>query len=423
MRLPSTKPTSTLAFRAACERNVSVVSHRNDLRLTYPASRFFRKKDDKPLPAPPSDVAFCSGSSLSVSKDDVGECVAAAVNNAPTSVETGKQLPPLPISLQAAVSEAQVVADEQGCGAAHRAKPADLVVKKRPSFAALRKSSMLYVTSLFVSADQTVGSRIFRANTGDYDPPPPPMPQIPIDTPTSKPRRPTIRPLESVRSARSSRSSSGRALSISRPVSSTQVSQLPATFTPTKVPFTKPSGPPPPRPPRPENLDDELLTLMRDGSARMVLHTPHRARTLTVSTSSSARSRALTRVGSEEAYTRLGLLSGHSSLSSPKSPIFDSPLAVNFPLDPSRPLPFRDSSGSVKGYGRFSAYIKARQQYSSSAYEDGVERDDRDMGPIEMYRESKCGDWTLERRVSGKLGERGMLFKDRWGGWHFVADI
>lgn len=155
----------------------------------------------------------------------------------------------------------------------------------------------------------------------------------------------------------------------------------------------------------------------------MILHTPNRARTLTASTSSSAWSPALTRVGSEEAYTRLGLPSGHSSLSSPRSPIFDSPLAANFPHDPSRPLPFRDSSGSVKGYGRFSAYIKARQQYESGGYGDGVEAGDRELGPIEMYRESKCGDWTLERRVSGKLGERGMLFKDRWGGWHFVADI
>ena len=113
---------------------------------------------------------------------------------------------------------------------------------------------------------------------------------------------------------------------------------------------------------------------------------------------------------------RLGLPSGHSSLSSPKSPISDSPLAANFPLDPSRPLPFRDSPGSVKGYARFSAYMKARQEYNSGGYMDGVERDDRELGPMEQYRESKCWDWTLERRVSGKLGERGMLFRDRWGG-------
>ena len=309
-------------------------------------------------------------------------------------------------------------------GAERKDKPADLVLKKRPSFASLRKSSMLRsmhvrLPSLTVSP----GSRIFRTNTNNHGPPPPPMPQIPVDTPTLKPRRPIIRPLDSVRSARSSRSSSGRIVSISRPTSSTQIAQLPSTFNPSKVSFNKPSGPPPPRPARPESLDDELIILMRDGSARMILHTPSRARALTVSTSSSARSRALTRVESDDPYTRLGLPSGHSSLSSPRSPIFDSPLAAKFPLDPSRPLPFRDSSGSIKGYGRFSAYIKAREQYSSGGYNDGVERQDRELGPIEQYRESKCGDWTLERRVSGKLGERGTLFRARSGGWHFVADI
>jgi hypothetical protein len=92
-------------------------------------------------------------------------------------------------------------------------------------------------------------------------------------------------------------------------------------------------------------------------------------------------------------------------------------------MDPSMPLPFRDSDGSVKGYGRFSAYIKARQQYRSGGYDDGVDTEDRDLGPVEMYCESKCGDWTLERRVSGKLGQRGMLYRDRWGGWHLVKDI
>lgn len=163
---------------------------------------------------------------------------------------------------------------------------------------------------------------------------------------------------------------------------------------------------------------------MHDGSARMVLHIPNRVRstTTTTSTSSGCHS-ALTRVGSGEAYTRLGLPSGRSSLSSPKSPIFDSPLAAKFSFDPSRPPPLRDSSGSTRKCGRFSTYIKTQQQYHSSGYADGVDQDDREVGPIEQYRESKCGDWTLERRVSGKLVEKGMLFRDRWGGWHFVADI
>lgn len=87
------------------------------------------------------------------------------------------------------------------------------------------------------------------------------------------------------------------------------------------------------------------------------------------------------------------------------------------------PLPFRDSDGSVLGYGRFSAYVKARQGYASGGYADGVEEGDRDSGPVEMYCRSRCADWTLEKRVSGDLGERGMLFRDRWGGWHLVRDI
>lgn len=82
-----------------------------------------------------------------------------------------------------------------------------------------------------------------------------------------------------------------------------------------------------------------------------------------------------------------------------------------------------DSSVSVKDYGLISAYIKARQRYVSASYDDGVEACDREMGLVEIYDASKCADWTLERRVSGKLGERGMLFRDRWGGWHLVVDI
>jgi hypothetical protein len=92
-------------------------------------------------------------------------------------------------------------------------------------------------------------------------------------------------------------------------------------------------------------------------------------------------------------------------------------------MDPNMPLPFRDSDGSILGYGRFSAYVKARQGYGSGGYGGGVEEGDRDLGPVEMYCESRCADWTLEKRVSGKLGERGMLFRDRWGGWYLVKDI
>lgn len=214
---------------------------------------------------------------------------------------------------------------------------------------------------------------------------------------------------------------------ISRPVPSSQLTPTPTTYNPSKVDFAKPAGPAPPRPPRPSSIDYELIALKNDGSSRMVLptQTETRDRTPTVSTTSttSTTSSAYSSADPDSPLARLGLPSGHSSLDSPKSSIFDSPLAANFRLSPNRPLPFRRSNGEIVGYGRFSAWIKERQLYKSGGYEDGVEMGDRETGPIEMYSESRCADWTLERRVSGRLGERGMLFKDRWGGWHFVLDI
>jgi hypothetical protein len=202
--------------------------------------------------------------------------------------------------------------------------------------------------------------------------------------------------------------------------------QRPDDIDPTyKHSYATTNGPPPTRPERPGSgsVDEDLVALQRDSVTRTNVHTPNRAPTLTASTVSSAWSPTLSRIGSEEAYSRLGPPSGHSSLSSPRSPVFDSPLAANFPMDPNMPLPFRDSEGSILGYPRFSAYVKARQGYGSRGYADGVEEGDRDLGPVEMYCEEKCGDWTLEKRVSGRLGERGMLFRDRWGGWHLVRDI
>lgn len=398
-------------------------------RVTSAASRFFRKQDDKPLPAPPPASNFPRDALPLTPSGDIGggkEAFGNAVAETTIGAEK-KPLPSRPAKIQSTKSQARTVAGEVS-GATQTVRTADLVAKKRPSLASLRRSSMLdnLIARFPFLADTAVGSRIFRPATGDIDAPPP-VPQIPIDTPTPKPRRPVIRPVVTARSAQSSLSSSGRKVSISRPVTSAQVSLPQTEFNIPNTTFVKPSRPPPPRPPRPESVDWELVALSRDVGSRMVLHTPQHTRTPTVSTTSSARSRALTRVQSEDVYSRLGLPSGHSSVSTPRSLTFDSPLssplAANFPQDPSRPLPFRDSSGSVKGYGRFSAYVKARQQYRSGAYEDGVDPDDRELGPIEQYRASRCADWTLEKRVSGKLGERGMLFRDRRGGWHFVADF
>ncbi|KAJ4987455.1 hypothetical protein SVAN01_07055 [Stagonosporopsis vannaccii] len=367
-------------------------------------SRFFRKQDDKLLPNSPPVPNFHCESPPFRPRVDVETCEEAGVNfvQDTTAIAEDKPLPSLPDSVQFTKSQGRTAADE-GSDATPKVRTADLVVKKRPSLASLRKSS-------------------------DRNAPPPPVPQIPINTPTPKPRRPILRSLDSVRSTRSSRSSADRKASISRPVPSAQVCllplPLPVEFNVPTIPFVKPSGPPPPRP---KSVDWELVVLSRDVGSRMVLQTPQHTRTLTISTTSSTRSRALSRVESEEAYARPDLPSGHSSLSTSSSLTFDSPLssplAARFPLSPSRPLPFRDSSGSVKGYGRFSAYIKARQQYSSGTYDDGVDRGDRELGSIEQYRASRCVDWMLEKRVSGKLGDRGMLFRDRRGGWHFVADI
>jgi hypothetical protein len=55
---------------------------------------------------------------------------------------------------------------------------------------------------------------------------------------------------------------------------------------------------------------------------------------------------------------------------------------------------------------------------------DGVDEADREMGPMEQYDRGKEGDWKLEKRISkGPNGNPGMLFRDRWGAFHFVADI
>lgn len=54
-----------------------------------------------------------------------------------------------------------------------------------------------------------------------------------------------------------------------------------------------------------------------------------------------------------------------------------------------------------------------------------MDEEDRDVGPIEQYDKSKENEWALAKRVSsGPNGNNpGMLFRDRMGGFHFVADI
>jgi hypothetical protein len=255
---------------------------------------------------------------------------------------------------------------------------------------------------------------LFRNNYSDENsslPPLPPLPQIPVDPREPLPRRSTLTPLYSVRNSRSPivfRHNSSTC--ISRPTLLAQNSSPPIPKNPITVPFNRPTGPPPHRPPRPETLDDETIALMQQGGSRMVLFTKNR---ISDSTASSSTLRSHT--SSIEA--RLGLPSGHST---PRTGSLDSPLAVRFPLDVSQPLQVRDSTGSVT-VSRFSQWVKNECGGYAS---DGVEEEDRDLGPIEQYDGSKEGLWKPVKRVSkGPNGNPGMLFRDTMGAFHFVADI
>jgi hypothetical protein len=152
------------------------------------------------------------------------------------------------------------------------------------------------------------------------------------------------------------------------------------------------------------------MTFMQQSGMRMVIGPSNRASN---STASSSTPRSYT--SSIEA--RLGFPSGHST---PQCDSLDSPLAARFPLDTFQPLPIRDSTGSIK-FSRFSEYVRAeRGGYAG----DGVDEADRELGPIEQFDKAKEGQWTLEKRVSqGPNGNPGMLFRDKAGAFHFVADI
>jgi hypothetical protein len=199
-------------------------------------------------------------------------------------------------------------------------------------------------------------------------------------------------------------------VAISRPILLSQYSSLPIPRNAATVPFTKPIGPSPPRPPRPDSLDDETIAFMQQGGMRMVIGPNNRASNSTVSSFTP-------RSYSSSIEARLGLPSGHST---PRTDSLDSPLAARFPLDPFQPLPIRDSTGSVT-FSRFSEYVRAeRGGYAG----DGVDEDDRELGPLEQFDKTKDDQWTLEKRVSkGPNGNPGMLFRDKGGAFHFVADI
>ncbi|OSS45235.1 hypothetical protein B5807_10213 [Epicoccum nigrum] len=391
------------------------------------ASRFLRNKIDvtpspSPSPSPPptaSSVETC----VLASTEKTGKSEASLSSSASEKegAKTTKPLPALPCSSASELPHSHIVAKNKSTASLPPTGSMGRVISRRPSFASLRRSSMSAIFHFFCPANRNAGSRIFHAKTGEHEPPPPPLPQICVNTFDLTPkanRVGIIRPFKSARSsARSSRSTTPKPY-ISQPVRCPQPAHSPSAFLPITVSFTRPPGPPPPRPPRPESIDDELLDMILDGNTRMVLPYDGRSRSATVTTTSST----ISSFSSEDSLSRLGL-SGHSSLSAPRTPSLESPLAAGFPRDPNRPLPRQDSNGELKGYSRFSEFVRAGEQHASSGYGDGVDPEDRELGPIEVYRASKCGDWVLEKRVSGRLGERGMLFKDRWGGWHFVLDI
>jgi hypothetical protein len=133
--------------------------------------------------------------------------------------------------------------------------------------------------------------------------------------------------------------------------------------------------------------------------------------------SDSTASSSTLRSHSSSIEARLGLPSGFGT---PRSDSLESPLAARLPLDALQPLQVRDSTGSVI-VSRFSEQLRAeRGGYAG----DGINADDRDLGPIEQYDAKREGEWRLERRLSiGPSGHPGMLFRDKSGAFHFVVDI
>ncbi|KAF1915555.1 hypothetical protein BDU57DRAFT_539888 [Ampelomyces quisqualis] len=354
-------------------------------------SRFFQRKNDKtdkPLPMPLSNG---SSWTLAVSEERVTH--GSGSQRELPAQKSSFQFPLAPLEL------ADSPAPSSHPSSTHSSNKPEVdapKVKPRPSFAALKSKS----------------SRLFRNNDSDHSPPPPPpVPQLPVDPTEPLPRPRVVTPRHSSRKSHSSSISLyNGSLNISRPALLPQYSSPPIPENPITVDFIKPSGPPPPRPPRPESLDDDTIALMQQGGTRMVLFGANR---FSDSTASSTTKRS----HSSSIEARLGFPSG---MSTPRTDSLDSPLAVRFPLDVLQPLPVRDSTGSVRA-SRFSQWV--RHEYGGYAG-DGVEEDDRDLGPIEQYDRSKENEWRMEKRISqGPNGNPGMLFRDGVGAFHFVADI
>ncbi|KAF2028484.1 hypothetical protein EK21DRAFT_69647, partial [Setomelanomma holmii] len=284
------------------------------------------------------------------------------------------------------------------------------IAQQRSASEVLSQLSDEYTTDTHI-----LGSRLFRNDkSGVSSSPPPPLPpQIPVDLQVLPPQKRSLTPLHTARSSRSSsKGKQSHCVFIGRPTAVPQYSSLPIPGIPITVQFEKRPGPPPSRPPRPESLDDDILAFMQQGGTRMVLTSANRM-------SDSTASASTPRSHVSSVASRLGPPCGTDS---PRTHSLESSLAARFPMDPLKPLPVRDSTGSIR-YSAFSQYI--RHETGGYAYiSDGVDDEDRDLGPIEQYDPKKEGEWKLLKRVSqGSKGNPGTLFRDRSGGFHFVADI
>ncbi|KAH6866822.1 hypothetical protein BKA58DRAFT_388689 [Alternaria rosae] len=369
-----------------------------DVGMRKKPSRFFGRKNDKlnkPLPTLPSNsnsstplvpVATC------VTLRQQGDSFENLLDYEDLEEEeyqtSSPALPPASRSLSGTPEHKHIRGGEP------------LKSKSRPNFVLLReKGSCLFGGS--------------KNNDSTQSPTPPPVPQIPTSVPFPKARRPVLTPLSTARGSRGSLVKiQNRSVSISRPQLMAQLCSPPIPEDHATVPFEKRPGPPPPRPPRPDSLDEKTLAFMRESGTRMNLPSSNRGSTSTA-TASTPRSQA----SSIEA--RLGFPSGHGT---PRTCSIEPPLAARFTLDPNQALPVRDSSGDLV-LSRFSEFVRYQRQRSHAV--DGVDAEDREIGPIELWDPSKEGDWTLEKQISqGRDGRPGgMLFRDRWGGFHFVADI
>ncbi|KAH7386720.1 hypothetical protein DE146DRAFT_768315 [Phaeosphaeria sp. MPI-PUGE-AT-0046c] len=352
-------------------------------------SRFFTRKSDKvdkPLPSPPP---YASSSTLALD-------VEAQVPRSRQELSASNAPFRFPRTSSEASASSELLLQTASHHGSVTPEPESLKVKPRPSFANLR----------------TTSSRLFgNRNLDSSSPPQPPVPQIPVDFVESPPRRPVLTSLHTSRRSRSSISIPRPLGTISRPMLVQQYSSPPIPENPSTVAFIKRPGPPPQRPSRPDSLDDDTIAFMQQGCTRMVLHGVSRLSSSTVSSST-------TRSHASSIEARLGL---HSySGSSTRTGSLESPLAARFPLDIHHPLPIRDSTGSVRT-SHFSQFV--RNECGGYAG-DGVDEEDRDLGPIEQYDQTKENEWKLVKRVSsGPNGNPGMLFRDKMGAFHFVADI